>query len=124
MVRGSSFSGQAHRIVFDVFLSYRHVDRQIVELLVSALERRRLRVSFFRRRRLRVWWDETGVPDFGSITTAARRGLAQSRALVAYYSRDYPLSSACQWELTLAFLAAGRLGDSRDRVLVVNPERG
>jgi Tetratricopeptide repeat/TIR domain len=110
--------------MFDVFISYRHVDHDTVMLLVKALERRRRRVSFLNRPRLRVWWDQSGVEDFGSITDAAQTGLANSKALVAFYSKDYPVSSPCQWELTLGFLAAGRLGDPRDRVLVVNPELG
>jgi hypothetical protein len=48
--------------------------------------------------------------------------LDSSAVLLAFYSRRYPARYACQWELTRAFLAARRLGDPRDRVLVVNPE--
>ncbi len=42
--------------------------------------------------------------------------------VLAYYSRDYPTRSACQHELTIAFLAGQREGDPRGRILVVNPE--
>jgi hypothetical protein len=46
----------------------------------------------------------------------------RSKALLAYYSKTYPLRRACQWELTAAFLAAQTEGDPRRRVLVINPE--
>jgi hypothetical protein len=98
--------------VYDVFVSYRHSDAETVRLLVSALE----------RRGLSVWFDASSVADFGSISEAARRGLAESKALVVYYSAGYPQSSPCQWELTQGFVASMRLGDPRRRVLVVNPE--
>jgi tetratricopeptide (TPR) repeat protein len=98
--------------VYDVFVSYRHSDAETVGLLVSALK----------RRGLSVWFDASSVADFGSISEAARRGLANSKALVVYYSAGYPQSSPCQWELTQGFVASMRLGDPRRRVLVVNPE--
>jgi tetratricopeptide (TPR) repeat protein len=71
-----------------------------------------------------VWFDASSVPDFGSISEAARRGLAESKALVVYYSAGFPQSSPCQWELTQGFVASMRLGDPSRRVLVVNPEPG
>ena len=49
-------------------------------------------------------------------------GLAKSKALLAYYSKTYPLRRACQWELTAAYLAAQAEGDPRRRVLVISPE--
>ena len=64
------------------------------------------------------------IVDFESITGSVERGLARSKALVAYYSESYPTRRACQWELTAAFVAAQREGDPRRRVLIVNPERG
>jgi hypothetical protein len=71
-----------------------------------------------------VWYDEMSIQDFGGMSDAVRQGLASSKALVAYYSAEYPLSAACQWELTSGYLASERLGDPRQRVLVVNPELG
>ncbi len=69
--------------------------------------------------------DESEIETFESISRAIEGGLAYSRALVAFYSREYPARRACQWELTAAFLAAQRAGvNPRQRVLVVNPERG
>jgi tetratricopeptide (TPR) repeat protein len=73
---------------------------------------------------LRVWFDAAEINDFASITHAVTEGLAKSKALVAYYSKTYPLRRACQWELTAAFLAAQTEGDPRRRVLVINPEKG
>jgi tetratricopeptide (TPR) repeat protein len=104
----------SERDVFDIFVSYRHSDGSIVRSLVASLQ----------RKGLRVWFDESSIQDFGGISDAARQGLAQSKALVVYYSADYPLSAPCQWELISAFLASQRLGDPRQRVLVVNPETG
>ena len=100
--------------LFDVFVSYRRTDSQTVRLLVDSLK----------HRGLVVWFDETLIPDFGGITDSVRQGLAESKALVVFYSAGYPQSSPCQWELTSAFLASSRLGDPRRRVLVVNPETG
>jgi Flp pilus assembly protein TadD len=100
---------------FDVFLSYAHADRERVLVLREALE----------AQGLRVWLDEREVETFESIRAAIEGGLAFSRVLVAFYSREYPARRACQWELTAAFLAAQRAGvNPRHRVLVVNPERG
>ena len=95
-------------------MSYRHSDDEVVQSLVEALK----------AHDFRVWVDQSAIRDFEGITPAAKAGLAESKALVAFYSAQYPKSSPCQWELTLAFLAAGRLGDPRQRVLVVNPESG
>ena len=97
---------------FDLFVSYRHADGGSVRVLGDAL----------RQQGLRVWFDDTAIPDFGSITAEARRGIEDSKALLAYYSADYPRSRACQWELTAAFTAAQQHGDPRERILVVNPE--
>jgi tetratricopeptide (TPR) repeat protein len=101
---------------FDVFLSYARADRERVIVLRDALNE---------DQGLEVWLDETKVETFESIRGAIESGLAFSRALVAFYSQEYPARPACQWELTAAFLAAQRAGvDPRQRVLVVNPEQG
>ncbi|HEY6693962.1 MAG TPA: tetratricopeptide repeat protein [Solirubrobacteraceae bacterium] len=97
---------------WDVFLSYRHADAEGARRLRDALA----------AHDLRVWFDETDIPDFAGITEQAREGIAGAKALLAYYSAGYPESRACQWELTQAFVAAQRHGDPRERVLVVNPE--
>ena len=99
---------------YDVFLSYAHADAEAVAPLVAAL----------RGEGLSVWFDESDVADFESITRSIEQGLAQSKALLAYYSETYPVRRPCQWELTAAFLAAHRTGNPRRRVLVVNPEDG
>src|ERR1017187_7621693 len=99
---------------YDVFLSHAWADGERPQQLADALT----------RAGLRVWFDATEITDFASITRAVTEGLAQSKALVAYYSKTYPLRRACQWELTAAFLAAQTEGDPRRRVLVINPEKG
>lgn len=97
--------------MFDVFISYRHADADAVRRIATAL----------RAQRLTVWLDERRIDDFASIQRAIENGLAQSRALLAWYSRAYPESLACQWELTRAFVMAQHEGDVRRRLLVINP---
>ena len=98
---------------WDVFVSYARADLDAVIQIAAALK----------ARGLGVWRDEEEIEEFEAITRSVREGVARSRVLLAYYSRRYPTRRACQWELTAAFLAAQRLGDPRERVLVVNPER-
>ncbi|MCX4741787.1 TIR domain-containing protein [Streptomyces antibioticus] len=99
---------------WDVFVSYSRSDAQRAKELTAAL----------RRQGLRVFVDETAVEDFASITATITSALARSKTLLAVYSTQYPLSRACQWELTYAYLAGQREGDPRKRVLVVNPDAG
>jgi tetratricopeptide (TPR) repeat protein len=96
----------------DLFISYRRKDAEQVLPLAAAL----------RGRGLSVWLDQHAIGDFAPITDEIRHGLAQSRALLAWYSEDYPKSRPCQMELTAALLAAQREGDPRRRILVINPE--
>ncbi len=98
---------------YDIFLSHAWADgerpQQLAEALIQA--------------GLRVWIDAKEIKDFSSITQAVTTKLAQSKTLLAYYSKTYPLRRACQWELTAAFLAAqSNGGNPQDRVLVINPE--
>src|SRR5215207_823615 len=97
---------------WDVFVSYAHEDAEPVRRLCYALA----------DAGLRVWLEETHVPEFESITDTVEAALAGSKALLAYYSPTYPTKRPCQWELTAAYVAAERVGDPRLRVLVVNPE--
>src|SRR4051812_29863116 len=98
---------------YDVFLSHAWADGERPQQLADALT----------NAGLHVWFDANEINDFASITRAVTEGLAKSKALVAYYSKIYPLRRACQWELTAAFLAAQTDGDPRRRVLVLNPEK-
>ena len=99
--------------MYDVFISYRHVDADRVRAMAAALE----------SSGLRVWIDETRIEDFTSIQSNIESGLAKSKALLAWYSTRYPESRACQWELTAALLAAQQEEkDVRKRILLVNPE--
>jgi tetratricopeptide (TPR) repeat protein len=97
---------------YDVFLSHAWADGARPQEIKAALE----------GAGLRVWFDVEEIEDFAGITVIVTEGLAKSKALVAYYSKSYPLRRACQWELTAAFLAAQIEGDPRRRVLVINPE--
>jgi Tetratricopeptide repeat/TIR domain len=96
----------------DVFVSYRRKENEYVLPLVQAL----------RAEGVLPWVDQSEIDDFAPITYGIRKGLAQSKMLIAWYSADYPKSRPCQMELTAAFLAAQREGDPRRRVLVINPE--
>src|SRR5262249_50394976 len=97
---------------YDVFISYRRKDTASVQPLVDAL----------RSRGLTVWFDQSQIDEFAPITDKIRDGLANSKALLAWYSADYPRSRPCQMELTAAFIAAQREGDPPQRVWVINPE--
>ena len=97
---------------YNLFISYRHADAGRVLPLVEAL----------RSEGLAIWIDEREIEDFAGITRSIVEGLANAKAMLAWYSAIYPQSRACQWELTAAFLAAQRAGEVRRRVLLVNPE--
>jgi hypothetical protein len=99
---------------YDIFLSHAWKDGERPQHIADALT----------AAGLRVWFDAVEIDDFASITRAVTEGLAKSKALLAYYSKTYPLRRACQWELTAAFLAAQTEGNPRRRVLVINPESG
>jgi hypothetical protein len=97
---------------YDVFLSHAWADGDRPQRIAKALE----------KAGLRVWFDATELEDFAGITRAIAEGLANSKALVAYYSKTYPSRRACRWELTAAFLAAQAEGGRQSRILVINPE--
>ena len=96
----------------DIFISYRRNDSKYVLPLVQAL----------RQELVSPWLDQSEIDEFAPITDAIRKGLAESKALLAWYSAAYPQSRPCQMELTASFLAAQHEGDPRRRVLVINPE--
>jgi tetratricopeptide (TPR) repeat protein len=97
---------------YDVFISYAHADFAAVTTLVSALK----------ASDLRVWFDESEIETFASISERIASGLAQSKAFLAYYSKLYPARRPCQYELTAAFVAAQAADRGLERLLVVNPE--
>src|SRR5215470_15306029 len=94
-----------------VFLSYTWSNVAEVTRIERALRRRGIAV--FR---------DVDIGRFDRITSTLAAALDSAGLLLAFYSERYPTRYACQWELTRAFLAARRLGDPADRVLVVNPE--
>jgi hypothetical protein len=105
MRRFVSRLGALVRERFDVFCSYARDDEDAVLRLVGELE----------ARGLAVYLDRAEILDFEGITGSIERGLARSKALLAYYSLLYPTRRPCQWELTAAFIAAQREGDPRRR---------
>ena len=99
--------------MYDVFFSYRRSDSSRAEPLLSALA----------EAGVRVWRDEIKLRESEPVTPAIRDAIAQSKALIAFYSTEYPLSRACFEELSTAWTAselAGQLPHSR--VFVINPE--
>jgi tetratricopeptide (TPR) repeat protein len=90
----------------DLFISYRTARAAEVAPLIAALE----------ARGVTVWQDVKRVDHGASISDAVRAGLASSRALLAYWSADYPESRICLWELTLANVLAERAGSPSTRV--------
>jgi tetratricopeptide (TPR) repeat protein len=94
---------------YDVFLSYSRRDVDAVAALAAALE----------EAGVAVFLDRTGVETFSPIHDRVAEGIGGSRALLAWYSRDYAASRPCQWELSAAWLC-----DNGARVLVVNTEAG
>lgn len=98
----------------DVFFSYRRADGEQALPLIEAL----------RRRGVTVWLDQHALAPAERITGAIAKGVATSRLLVAWYSKIYPESRPCQWELATAWLAATHEGGNSRRVLAVNPEEG
>src|SRR3954451_9231214 len=99
---------------WDVFFSYRRQDLDRAEPLLHALA----------DTGLRVWRDQTAIPDQGAITAEIRRGIANSKCLLAFYSRTYPLSNPCQQEITAAWLAAQQIEPTalNRRIWIVNPD--
>lgn len=96
---------------FDVFLSCCGSDRGQVKGLVRAL--RRIGVTVFL---------DDEIARFAGISNTIMAALASSKALVAYYTTDYAVRAACQFELMTAFLAGQQEGDALRRILVINPE--
>ncbi|TAD89594.1 MAG: toll/interleukin-1 receptor domain-containing protein [Alphaproteobacteria bacterium] len=92
---------------FDIFLSYRTDAAEPVKRLKAALE----------AQGLQVFLDSEDIQDFDHITERLKRGVLAAKAMVVWYTPDYPDSRPCQWELTLALRAQRVL--SGDRLLVI-----
>jgi TIR domain-containing protein len=99
---------------WDVFFSYRRHDLDRAQPLLDALA----------KAGVRVWRDQSDIPDHESITSEIRQGIANSKGLLALYSLTYPTSNPCQQEMTTAWLAAQEIDrDANRRVWIVNPEK-
>jgi tetratricopeptide (TPR) repeat protein len=100
---------------WDLFFSYRRQDLDRARALLDALY----------HAGVRVWRDETDIPEQESITSKIRDGIASSKAFLAFYSRSYPESHACQQEIIIAWLAAQQIDlTATGRVWIVNPDSG
>ena len=97
---------------YDIFFSHASSDNWRLQPVLQAL----------REAGLKIWYDENELADFESISRCIKGALANSKVLLAYYSTQYPLRRACQWELTAAFLAAACEGSAPRRVVLINPE--
>jgi tetratricopeptide (TPR) repeat protein len=91
----------------DIFLSYPHKEQEAVRALAAAL----------RAEGLTVWMDESNIDAFDHIHDRVASAIAESRAVLAWYSQHYAASRPCQWELTASFLC-----EDGERILVLNPE--
>lgn len=65
---------------YDLFISYRRLDAPRVHPLVDCL----------RGLGLEVWIDEAEIEDFAAVTRTITEVLAQSKAVLAWYSAIYP----------------------------------
>lgn len=97
-----------------IFISYRRKDITRLQPLLDALK----------TEGVEYWLDTRDVEPFTDFSDAIAGALSNAGALLAWYSRDYPESRACQWEFTAAFLTAQQEADPLRRVLVINPEQG
>ncbi|MGE0824583.1 MAG: tetratricopeptide repeat protein [Candidatus Binatia bacterium] len=96
---------------YDVFVSYCYRDQSAVRALVEAL----------RLTGLQVGYDERNSESVVGIPGTVHPGIAHTKAVLVYYSSQYAMSRACQWEFTAAFLAAQQMGEVAQRVLVITP---
>ena len=71
---------------WDLFFSYRRHDLDRAQRLLNALA----------QAGVRVWRDQSDIPDQAAITAEIRQGIANSKAFLAFYSRTYPASNPCQ----------------------------
>ncbi len=96
---------------WDVFVSYRSLDRDIVALLVSAMK----------RRGFKVWFDRTEITEVmsrkGRFARPISRGLQQSVMAVVFTSPKYWASQYCREEAQ--FLVARLALDGPGRIIEV-----
>lgn len=92
---------------YDLFLSYSWADTALADRFVAALQGTGL--SVFR--------DSTGMEDFDDIGDEITAALAASRSLVALYTKSFPASAYCRFELYQALDAAYRLDGHAGRVM-------
>ena len=99
---------------FDLFISHRSGEKAALQPLRDALT----------ARGMRLWVDDAEIEPFSpDIARHIERGLAKSRAVLAWATPDWRASRGCQWELTAAAVASEALGDGpAGRLLMVCPQ--
>ena len=76
--------------LYDLFISYRRLDAQRVRPLVDRLH----------GLGIEVWIEQNEIEDFAAVTATITKGLAQSKAVLAWHSAIYLLSRPCRFHLT------------------------
>lgn len=99
---------------YDIFISYHHRCTEPVQRLAMALEAVGVR-HFLDGHELEPWADITATP---------LKALTHAKALLVWYSTDYPHSRPCQKILALAVIAHQQAGKMpvRQRILLFNAE--
>lgn len=85
-------NGMADTVVYDAFISYSHAkDKPIAAALQSAMQR--LGKSWYRRRALRLFRDDTSLSASPHLWPSIERALGRSRFLILMASSDAAVSS-------------------------------
>lgn len=96
----------------DAFFSYSHKDKANVSDFIKCLV----------DRGIDVWLDVDRIEIGEDFTRCITEQLPMCRCLLVWYSPNYKISKACQWELQSAYLAAQQRGQPWSRILILNPE--
>lgn len=99
---------------YDIFISHHRLDAEPVQRLAQALEAVGVRYCL----------DDGGIGQCGDSPANPPQALANAKALLVWYSKDFLQSATCQQTLATAFIAqqAGLATDGR--ILTLNPELG
>lgn len=96
----------------DIFLSYSHKDAESVNSLRRSLE----------NIGVKCWIDTRHIKEGENFTCKIHESFLKCKAVVVWYSKSYPRSTACCNELHTAYLAAQQRGNPWERIFIMNPE--
>ncbi len=96
---------------FDVFVSYSSKDSESAGLLVAGLQQ----LGF------KVWHDRSQISDFDPIADKLKRGIEQSRVVIALGSENHSRSPVCRWEMLYALRLGAVESCERLRIVVLDP---